>query len=120
MIKVSMVYGGFLNQCDVVGNPMPGRMYFDQAEVFNGVKIRSGFVVDVDLIHFYIPEEMGVEVDPLIHKLGSANPAKDAYEKHCCNVKDYTKAYKAFGKDRMLDYQVQLGKNYKIDETSND
>lgn len=120
MSKVCMVYGGTVTRCNSTGTLLAGTKYVIQSEIYDGSKVSLGFVIAVDTLYFFIPEDMGVIVDPTLHRIGSADPAKDAYDKHCRNISDYTKAYKAFGKDRMLDYQVQVDKNRKIDETSRD
>ena len=115
-----IVYSGVVLGCDALGNITTGKTFVEQATCYEGVVVTNGFVIAIDTLHYFVPEAMGVMVDPSLHRIGCANPVKNAYEKHCMSIKDYTKAYAAFGKDRLLDYAPQVNKDMLIDETSND
>ena len=122
MNNLKIVFSGICRISDENGIILnTGKLFFQEGDLFESFTvIDSGFVVLIDANYYYIPIDMGVVVDPELHPLGSSDVAGDAYDKHCCNVSDYTKAYLAFGKDRTLDYSVQINKNLQIDEQSAD
>lgn len=122
MYSLKIVFSEICKICDENGVILnTGKLFFQQGSLYETFTILdNGFVVPVDENNYFIPIDMGVIVDPELHPLGSSDVSKDAYDKHCRNVSDYTKAYLAFGKDRSLDYSVQINKNLQIDEQSAD
>ena len=122
MYKLKIVYSGICSISDENGVILnTGKLFFQEGTLFEDYTvIDSGFVIQVDENYYYIPIDMGVTLDPEIQPVGSSDVAGDAYDKHCRNVSDYTKAYLEFGKDRTLDYSVQINKNLLIDEQSTD